>query len=329
MQHNLTVVALNDVDLQQLRRCADSAIVGISADGARQTVAIGQGITAGSPFRIASLSKSLTATGVVRAAQQAGIQLDTPLLDLLPQLEDDWAADPRLTITDVLSQTSGLSATVTADDVARLGDGDQALLEAARLVVSAGNARPRGSSWEYYNGNYFIAGAVLAALAETTYERAIDSLVLRPWGLTATSFIAPTDLVRGVERDALVPLTAYPRARRPSGGFCSTMTDLLAFGEQLLHQPDLLQTIQTTRTRPDAPTQYGLGFALGPSGQLYLNGRLPGYRAALMIIPTQNIIGVVLAANSDALPAAAGILSNLQSNFTDDDLAEAIDTFAA
>lgn len=128
------------------------------------------------------MSKSLTATGVVRAAHQAGIQLDTPLLDLLPRLEGDWTADARLTIIDVLSQTSGLSATVTADDLARLGDGDQALLEAARLVVRAGNAQPPGSSWEYYNGNYFIAGAVLAALAETTYERAIDTLVLRPWG---------------------------------------------------------------------------------------------------------------------------------------------------
>lgn len=77
------------------------------------------------------MSKSLTATGVVRAAHQAGIQLDTPLLDLLPRLEGDWTADARLTIIDVLSQTSGLSATVTADDLARLGDGDQALLEAA------------------------------------------------------------------------------------------------------------------------------------------------------------------------------------------------------
>jgi NADPH-dependent ferric siderophore reductase len=75
--------------------------------------------------------------------------------------------------------------------------------------------------------------------------------------------------------------------------------------------------------------RYGLGWAIGPSGQLYLNGRLPGYRTALMLVPDHDLVTVGLAADSDALPALAGILSAVQHGLTGDDLAGAIDAFAA
>lgn len=201
-------------------------------------------------------------------------------------------------------------------------------METARLVVRAGSARPLGRRWEYYNGNYFLAGAVIAALMDTTYEGALDELVLRPWGLSATSFDTPSNLAPGMDKDRPLAVAAYPRGRRPSGGLCSTAESFLAFGEHLLAEPELLAQVHMVRTRPDDPMRYGLGWAIGPSGQMYLNGRLPGYRAALMLVPDHDLVGVTLAADSDALPAQASVLSELQRGLTADDLAEAIDAFA-
>jgi hypothetical protein len=105
--------------------------------------------------------------------------------------------------------------------------------------------------------------------------------------------------------------------------------DVLSFGEHLLDEPDLLEPTRTARTRSGDPMRYGLGWALGPSGQLYLNGRLPGYRAALLLVPAAHLVGVVLAAEAASLPAAARILSDLQRDLTGDDLTLAINTFAA
>jgi hypothetical protein len=105
--------------------------------------------------------------------------------------------------------------------------------------------------------------------------------------------------------------------------------DLLTFGEHLLGDPHLLRTVRTVRTPAEDPMRYGLGWAVGPSGQMYLNGRLPGYRAALMLLPANNLVGAALAADSDSLPAAARTLSDLQHELTGDDLTEAISTFAA
>lgn len=319
---------LRGIDVERLRLAADWAVVGVSTSQRRQTTPIGtaEGDTV---FRVASLTKPLTAVAVVLAAQQTGTGLGTCVLDVLPELRSDWAADTGLTISDVLSQTSGLASTVTAEDVRRLGDDDSVFVEASRLVVRAGNARPRGDTWEYYNGNYFLAGAVLGALTHSTYEHALDELVLRPWGLTATSFVPSGGLAPGVDRGCPVPASAYPRGRRPSGGLCSTIGDLLTFGEHLLADGDLLAEVQAVRTRSGDPMRYGLGWAIGPSGQMYLNGRLTGYRAALMLVPRRDLVAVALAADSDALPAEARILSDLQHDLTGDDMAAAIDAFAA
>jgi CubicO group peptidase (beta-lactamase class C family) len=319
---------MSGFDLEPLRRTARCAVVASSLGGVRRHASVG---SAGldTAFRIASLTKPLTAVGTVMAVRRRGIGLDTRVLDLLPGLRDDWAADRHLTVGQVLAQTSGLAPTVTADDVLRLGDSDAVTTETARLVVRAGSARPPGLRWEYYNGNYFLAGALVAALTEATYEDALDELVLRPWGLRSTSFRPPADLVPGVHQGRPVPAAAYPRGRRPSGGLCSTAGDLLTFGERLLGDPDLLAQVRAARTRPDDPMRYGLGWAVGPSGQLYLNGRLPGYRTALMLVPDHDLVAVGLAADSEALPALAGVLSAVQHGLTGDDLAGAIDAFAA
>ncbi|GAA1245778.1 hypothetical protein GCM10009665_40800 [Kitasatospora nipponensis] len=304
---------------------AGSSTAGVRTTATRGTVAV----TAESGFRIASLTKVLTSTALVRALRDRGIPLDTPVLDLLPALAPDWRAEERLTVEQILGQVSGLRASVDAAAAQALGEGDEALLEAARLVVRAGNERAPGERWSYYNGNYFLAGSVLAALGGTTYENTLRASLLDPWGLTRTGFDTPVSSVTGWSGTAELPLPAYPRSRRPSGGLWSSVSDLLTVGEGLLADRALLEEIRRPRTRPDDPMTYGLGWALGRSGQMYLNGRLPGYRAALLLLPDQDHVSVVLAGQDTALPAVARLLSAVQHPLTGDDIAEAVDDFAA
>ncbi len=320
--------ALGEIDVEPLKKAAERAVAFVRIGRDRRAAAVGA-VSVDSPFRIASLSKPITAVATVVAARRAGVDLGAPILEILPSLRGDCAADQSLTVADVLSQTSGLAATVTAGDVAALGSDDEVFLESARLVLRGGSARPRGERWEYYNGNYFLVGAVLEALAGACFEVAVANLVLRPWGLSSTTFTASPDLTPGIDKGSVVPAPAYPRGRRPSGGVCSTATDLLTFGQCLLDDGWVLEAVRTARTRPGDRMQYGLGWALGPSGQMYLNGRLAGYRSALMLIPAHDFVGVVLAADSSALPAAARVLSACQEHLTGDDLTGSIDTFAA
>lgn len=302
-----------------------SRVVGISRDGTRRLDA--QGVAEDAAFRVASVTKSLTAVAVLRALREAGIPVDHPARDLLPDLAADWAADPRLTVDELLGQVSGLRPDVDAAAIAPLGDGDASLREGARLVVRAGQDAPPGHRWQYYNGNYFLAGALLEAITGATYEAALSRLVLEPWGLVRTGFATPPDPAVGLDAGVPVVDADYPRGRRPSGGLWSTVPDLLTFCERLLADRALLDEVRRPRTGA-GETAYGLGWALGPSGQIYLNGRLPGYRAAMVLIPEHAWAGVALAADTDALPGLARVLSDAQRRLTGDDLAEALIGFA-
>jgi NADPH-dependent ferric siderophore reductase len=91
----------------------------------------------------------------------------------------------------------------------------------------------------------------------------------------------------------------------------------------------MLETVREVRTVTADSMTYGFGWAIGPSGQMFLNGRLPGYRTALLVIPEQRLGAVGLAADSVALPAVARVLSDAQVLLTGDELGMAIDSFAA
>lgn len=318
------------MDEQSALRDVPAVVAGVSVAGARTTAGRGPvAATAGSCFRIASLTKVFTCAALVRLLRDKGVPLDTPAVELLPALAPDWRADARLTVEQILGQVSGLRASVDAATVQTLGDGDGALLEAARLVVRAGSEREPGERWAYYNGNYFMAGAILAALSGTTYENALKAGVLGPWGLSRTGFETPAEHVTGWNGTTRLPSLRYPRTRRPSGGLWSSVSDLLTAGEALLADRALREEIRRARTRTDDPVTYGLGWALGPSGQLYLNGRLPGYRAVMVLVPDRDQVSVALAGQETALPALARLLSAIQQPLTGDDIAEAVDGFAA
>jgi CubicO group peptidase (beta-lactamase class C family) len=204
-----------------------------------------------------------------------------------------------------------------------------ALQEGARMVVQAGNERAPGRRWSYYNGNYFLVGAILASVTGASCEDALAGVLLHPWGLDRTGFETPAAVVEGWDGHISLPVEDYPRARRPSGGLWSCMDDVLSFAEQLLGHAFLLEETRRPRTRADDPMSYGLGWAVGPSGQMYLNGRLPGYRTAALLIGDHDYASVALANRTDALPEVARLLSDLQHPLTGDDLATDIDAFAA
>lgn len=315
-------------DLSALTDTAPAAALGVSDSGRRSTATSGD-VDEHSVFRIASLTKTFTAVATLRAARSADVALSTPVRRVLPGLVDGWVADTDITIEHLLAQTSGLTPAVTGADAATVGEGDDALVAACRLVVAQGSDRRPGARWEYYNGNYFLAGAVTAELMSCSFEDALEQLVLTPAGLRETSFAAPASLVPGYADGSLVPEDGYPRARRPSGGLTSTVDDLLRFVEHLLADRELIETISTRRTQDGDPMRYGFGWAIGPSGQLYLNGRLAGYRTALLALPETGTAAVALANDAGALPAIARVLSDIQLGATGDDLAEAIDAFAA
>jgi CubicO group peptidase (beta-lactamase class C family) len=185
-------------------------------------------------FRIASMTKSFTATLVLMLRDRDRLSLDDPAVDYVPALagvKPPTADSPPITIRHLLTMTAGF----TTDDP--WGDRQQGLDPAvfARLLAD-GAVRcgwAPGTRFEYSNLGYAVLGKVIESVTGIEYARAVRAEVLRPLGLTQTGYEAaefdPARLARGYRRDGGEWLELAPDphgAFAPMGGIFSCVRDL-------------------------------------------------------------------------------------------------------
>jgi CubicO group peptidase (beta-lactamase class C family) len=246
--------------------------LGVVVDGEVETWA--SGCSEDDVFRIASVTKPFTATLAAR----------------LLSFDDPVGVWPDVQVRHLLSHTSGFDC--ECGDLARFGDGDDALDRLVRELPSVRRRLPAGEAWSYSNAGYWLAGWLCARRGGTTFEETLRTHVLEPAGLASTSFGEPTleghdvDPATGVHSQTRTPV--YPRARRPSGGLVSTVSDLLRFARFQLEQP------WTAALRvPLAPMpggEYGLGLALAVvAGEEVWShdGSYGGFQSSFVLVPAR------------------------------------------
>jgi CubicO group peptidase (beta-lactamase class C family) len=184
-------------------------------------------------FRIASMSKSFTASAILLLRDAGALALDDPAAQYVPELAG-WtggSADAApVTIRQLLTMTAGFPT----DDP--WGDRQQGLPITAFDDLLAGgvsfNWAP-GTRFEYSNLGYAILGRVLAAASGAGYDEFIRTRLLAPLRLDRTGFDADEfdreNLAVGYRHGlggwAEVPFDPYG-AFAPMGGVFSTVADL-------------------------------------------------------------------------------------------------------
>ncbi|GAA1299318.1 serine hydrolase domain-containing protein [Saccharothrix xinjiangensis] len=185
-------------------------------------------------FHLASVTKTFTATALVRLAAEGRVDLDAPVRRYVPELVlSDEGAAARITVLNLLNHTSGLDWNLIDTDEATLA-GFVARL--ADLAVIA----PPGARASYSQAGFNLAGRVVEQVTGLPFEKAIASLVLEPVGLANTFFELDDVVVRrfavGHNRDAdgvmrfARPWAAWragSRGDNPGGGIASSVSDLL------------------------------------------------------------------------------------------------------
>jgi CubicO group peptidase (beta-lactamase class C family) len=184
-------------------------------------------------FRIASMSKSFTASAVLLLRDAGALGLDDPAAGYVPELAG-WvsgAADAGpVTIRHLLTMTAGFPT----DDP--WGDRQQGLpLDEFRALLAGGvafNWAP-GTRFEYSNLGYAILGLVVAAVSGVPYAEFIRTRLLTPLGMSRTGFAADefpaAELAVGYRRGPdgwqELPFDPYG-AFAPMGGVFSCVADL-------------------------------------------------------------------------------------------------------
>jgi CubicO group peptidase (beta-lactamase class C family) len=153
-------------------------------------------------YRIASITKTVTATAVMQLRDEGKLALDDPAIAYLPELE---AARSRLgpveslTIRRMLSHESGLQSEPPGtnwSDVVYEDDPGRTLARAAEIETRV----PVHTQWKYSNLAYQLLGEIVSRVSGTPYPNHIRFKILRPVGMTSTS-LDPVGFVNWVVPD--------------------------------------------------------------------------------------------------------------------------------
>jgi CubicO group peptidase (beta-lactamase class C family) len=188
-------------------------------------------------FRIASISKTFTATAIMQLRDEGRLHLDDPAVAFLPELRDaasPFGAIETVTIRRLLSHESGLMGdppgTRWFHDVYE-GSPAVNLAEPARITT----AIPPNVQQKYSNLGYQLLGEIVARLAERPFEDVIAERILEPLGLTSTAYPPLPPALR--ERaavgyrprwmsDAFVPADGLDVFAPAEGGLWSSVEDV-------------------------------------------------------------------------------------------------------
>jgi CubicO group peptidase (beta-lactamase class C family) len=202
-------------------------VAGVGVDGR------GGAVTSRTRFRVASLSKSFTAVGVLQLVEDRRIDLDAPVQAYLPDFAPQEATvAARVTVRHLLDQTSGLT---DAGYPGIVDDGAADLRTRVALLRTARLAGEPGTRFHYSDLNYQVLGRLVEVVSGVSLERYLDEHVFGPLGMTGTVSVTTAaagsrlpGLARGhvllfgcpVARDELDGLLAG------SGGVITTAADM-------------------------------------------------------------------------------------------------------
>jgi CubicO group peptidase (beta-lactamase class C family) len=265
-------------------------------------------------FSLASISKPITATAILRLAEQGQLNLDRPANDYLGEgriRSRVW--DPAgATVRRVLSHTAGLPLHYeffyegearparTADEgIARFG-----------VLVN-----PPGELYEYSNLGYGVLDRIIEQLSGQSYAEYLQAEVFQPLGMTHSVVSTGAELgeraaVRYDRHDR--PIAPYDFDHRGGSAVYSSVNDLVRFGMFHLGNPvpgqlpvlsDATRRAMQEVATPGSPEQgYGLGWIVG-KGNGYLRvahtGGMPGVSTVLDLYPEENLALVVLTNKSN------------------------------
>ncbi len=258
----------------------------------------GRAIRATDRFRIASLTKTYTATVVLQLVAERRLSLEDRVEHRLPGLVPGGAG---ITIRQLLDHTSGLfDFENDPRSLAPYLAGDFGHHWEPRALVEIGVSHPPlfapGTRYAYSNTNYLIAQLIVERITGRPLGAALERRIFRPLGLRATSYPTTPSIPGRHVHGYLVldgpPATDVtgisPTLYAGAGAIVSTARDVATFYRSLvggrLLRPGLLRAMKTTVSVGDAfdvPGQrYGLGLASFPTscGRAWgHNGTLPGY----------------------------------------------------
>lgn len=265
-------------------------------------------------FRIASISKTITAITVLQLVEEGVIGLDDPVGDLVAArvgASTPSAGVADITIRQLLSHTSGFPQYESLFFRSQVDSCD----EAAAVAVS----RPlQGRGFRYSNMNFCVLGLVIEELTGEPYQQVVYERLLTPLGLSGMRLAPTYDPGPGEVVHRGAPNRNFMEVLGAAGAWVASPSDLVTIVDSLdLSTPGwkpldaaTIAEMRTAVNDPLAPDRgYGLGLVLYGGGSAGHTGTVESTHA-MVLDRADNVAWAVTVSGenpSDSL-ALAGIV---------------------
>lgn len=254
-------------------------------------------------FRIASISKPLTAVAVLQLVEQGIVSLKDPIVKYLPLQPKDPRFE-KITVLHLLQHSGGFARSSSFDpmfhdtQIAETLDVPLPVFQSQiiRFMADQPLDFDPGTRHAYSNFGYTLLGEMIQVVSQKSYQAQVQSAVLTPLGVQRMQLgktaknLAHADEVSYVPDnekrfpsvlEASRPMVPGPYGRfhlepmAAHGGWLATAVDLVRFATAIqgfTAEPILQESSQQTlRKRPDftkptASSYYGCGVSVRPVG---------------------------------------------------------------
>jgi CubicO group peptidase (beta-lactamase class C family) len=198
-------------------------------------------------FRIASMTKPVTATAIMILADEGKLSIDDPVEKYIPAFANVKyrGAKPAypVTIRHLLTHTSGLGGRQECE---------KTLAATADMLAARPLEFQPGQWWDYSPGMN-VCGRIIEVVSGQPYQDYLAERIFRPLGMKDTTFYPTPDQCRRLavayvqnnDGPKLVPATGLvidkpgETAPSPSGGLYSTAGDMFRFYQMILNGGEL------------------------------------------------------------------------------------------
>ena len=262
--------------------------------------------TPATDYRLASLTKQFTATGIMLLARDGKLGYDQPVREILPELP---AAAEAVTIRHLLNHTSGLW------DYEQLIPDSQAVQVSDRDVLALLARKDSlyftpGTRYRYSNSGYVLLGLVIDRVSGRPYSRFLRERIFATIGMTGSvAHVEGADTVPG-RAYGYTPASAgftptdqsVTSATLGDGGVYASVDDLVRW-DGALYGTTLVDsaTLRLATTPPVLPagaeTQYGFGWFVDTyrgERRWRHTGETSGFRNAIQRFPDRRFTVIVL-----------------------------------
>ena len=254
-------------------------------------------------FRIASISKILTAETVMKLVEQDLLQLDEPIVGRIADTFGLTVADERarnITIRQLLSHTSGISNFLKIFFDAGSYDQMGMLKEALSVQL----ASEPGSTFKYGNVSYVLLGKAIELVTGLSYQDATKKLVLTPLGLDSFRLVGTYEFGPNDALHAVSGSRTYMEQLGPAGAWVATATDVAKLLDSLDPQSPSVHVISSESMAlmklPATPVpvgpiwDYGFGLRLFVSGEWGHSGSIENVHAMAIHRPDGLSVSVLV-----------------------------------